>query len=267
MMRAAALASRLREITGLDEDWMAARNPDAGAVPGYCHELLARCLGPVGESWPESLEHVRELSLGERDWLLLELRRRSIGPRIRGEVRCPHCQATIELDFASRDFPIENARHVVATLPSGRSVTVRPPTAEDHERFAQSGALTPVERFSLAVQRLVDGVAPLEIGEQDRDAIERALASATPEGVRLEIDCGVCGKRSSAPFDVCAFIFAEVREHSKTLIDDVHMLARTYHWSESEILRLSLRRRLAYLTRIDQERDAALIQTSQGAAG
>jgi hypothetical protein len=44
------------------------------------------------------------------------------------------------------------------------------------------------------------------------------------------------------------------------MIADVHRLASTYHWSESEILALPLPRRRRYLAALDAERDAALVR-------
>lgn len=44
-----------------------------------------------------------------------------------------------------------------------------------------------------------------------------------------------------------------------SLLHDVHRLARIYHWSQCDILTMSLRRRLAYLELIDADETAALI--------
>jgi hypothetical protein len=43
------------------------------------------------------------------------------------------------------------------------------------------------------------------------------------------------------------------------LLRDVHVLATQYHWTESDILRLTLSRRAAYLGLIEEQRDAALV--------
>lgn len=118
-------------------------------------------------------------------------------------------------------------------------------------------------RWALALERalvsLDGGLESLAVG--DRTALEQALAASIPEEIRLNLECQSCGQQLSAPFDPCAAFFAELKEHSKTLLDDVHTLARAYHWSERQILRLPLRRRLAYLMRIEAENDATLIQT------
>jgi hypothetical protein len=43
------------------------------------------------------------------------------------------------------------------------------------------------------------------------------------------------------------------------LLAEVHRLARAYHWSEGDILALSVDRRLAYLLMLEQEADALLL--------
>lgn len=43
------------------------------------------------------------------------------------------------------------------------------------------------------------------------------------------------------------------------MLAEVHHLARTYHWPQSEILHLSLKRRLDYLMLIEADGDAELL--------
>jgi hypothetical protein len=90
--------------------------------------------------------------------------------------------------------------------------------------------------------------------DDDRREIVKAAAATAPEPVQLELSCHSCAASFTSPFDLGRFVVAELLEHSRTLLDDVHVLARIYHWSEPEIFRLPLKRRLAYLSRIDADR-------------
>lgn len=45
----------------------------------------------------------------------------------------------------------------------------------------------------------------------------------------------------------------------EALFRDVHRLAKTYHWSEAEILRLERPRRHRYLALLDGEENAQLL--------
>lgn len=260
------LASQLRELTGFEEDWLLSEGKRVGSLPEACHQVLARCLGRPGEPHAEMLEKVRGLGLAERDRLLIELRSRSLGSRIKGEVECPRCNSAEEVEFAAADLPIQPPAGndpLVIDLPSGKVARLRQLAAGDHEQFAATSGLDGAAQMALAIDRALLSLEgdPCGLEDEDRKALEQALALSVPQELRIDIDCHACGQRLSARFGACAFFLAELREHSKTLIDDVHILARTYHWSEADVLRLTLRRRLAYLLRIEAEHDAAMIQT------
>jgi hypothetical protein len=258
-MLAARLAARLRAIAGTDEDWIA--GVAEPGTPAVGHELLARCLAAPGADAGAGLDEVRSLTLAERDWLLLQLHQRSFGRDIVGEVRCPACQTLNEIRFAARDLseaPRAAARLEEIPLPSGATVIVRAVTAADHEHFAALSGLDADAQQAAAVARLVVSASALDPG--DRVAIARAIETAVPEPLRFDLACHQCEARFEAPFDPGRFVLGELVAHSRTLLDDVHMLATTYHWSEAEILRLPIGRRVAYLERIDAERNRELIR-------
>src|SRR5215207_4437034 len=88
--------ARVRALTGADEQFLAGT---AGAsVAERCTALLARCLTRLGATAP-SAARMRELSLGDRDALLLWIRRITLGDRIQTEARCPAsgCAETLEI--------------------------------------------------------------------------------------------------------------------------------------------------------------------------
>jgi hypothetical protein len=49
---------------------------------------------------------------------------------------------------------------------------------------------------------------------------------------------------------VAAFVWEEIEACAARLLDDVHVLARAYGWSERAILALPEMRRAAYLERV-----------------
>jgi hypothetical protein len=48
-------------------------------------------------------------------------------------------------------------------------------------------------------------------------------------------------------FDAGEFLLAELSTRARTLLYEVHLLARNYGWSEHDILALSDRRRASYV--------------------
>ena len=58
-----------------------------------------------------------------------------------------------------------------------------------------------------------------------------------------------------------------MRGRARGLLRDVYRLARACHWPERDILGLTLERRLAYLSLLEEEADAALLEDLGPAAG
>lgn len=82
----------------------------------------------------------------------------------------------------------------------------------------------------------------------------------------LVTTCSTCDAGIEAPVYLAEVILAELRERGRQLLREVHLLARTYHWSERQILSLSVARRRAYLTLIEADHDAALVLAGAGDA-
>jgi hypothetical protein len=213
-MNALEPGRQLRDLTGFEEDWLA-REGASRTIPAACHELLARCLEPKGSTGPEQLERVRQLSIAERDGLLLQLRKRSFGPQVRSEIRCPKCGATSAMEFPLPDISTASAAiadGLEVRLPSGRLAVLRALTAGDHEEFARAAHLDGVGQARMAMARAVKSVEGISAGEirdqltdSDFAALEEAMKAVSPEEIRFELQCHECRQTLRAPFNVCGF--------------------------------------------------------------
>ena len=84
-----------------------------------------------------------------------------------------------------------------------------------------------------------------------KHCISRALDDADPcLDLALDLVCPGCDHAWSAAFDVGGFLWEEIDVRARRLLDEVHALARSYSWSERQILELSETRRRAYLERV-----------------
>ena len=260
-MLAAIAAARLRDISGTDEDWI--MQTAVADAPATAHHLLARCLASA-DGVEAGLQLVRSLTLAQRDWLLLLLHQRSFGHDIVGDVRCPSCHDVTGIRFHARDVvPTPPApAPVTVALPSGRSVVIRPLTAGDHEYFASLGPLDADAQRNAAASRVVEPPLP-DLSVEDQQVLANAIEDGLPDPVHLDVTCEACGTKLTAPFDPGRFLLAELRAHSRALIDDVHLIAMSYHWSENDILTLPLKRRLAYLDRIDADLNRRIVLQEQ----
>jgi hypothetical protein len=96
--------------------------------------------------------------------------------------------------------------------------------------------------------------------------VERAMAALGPV-LRGPVagHCPECGRPVDLEFDARQFCLVELRNQALDVLADVDLLARTYHWSEQEILAMPSSRRTAYVDLVqavgsDQlETDGALV--------
>jgi hypothetical protein len=184
--------------------------------------------------------------LGRRNTALLRLRRSLFGDALESCVDCQKCGE--KLQFAlSADALLERAASHALTHAQLGEVRLRLPTTRD----LASVAAEPEETLAVRklLERLVD--TPQEESGFSDEELTRALDTADPcLDLTLDLSCPACNHAWSAPFDVPAYLWEEIDVRARRLLDEVHALARTYCWSEEQILALSEARRRAYLERV-----------------
>lgn len=91
-------------------------------------------------------------------------------------------------------------------------------------------------------------------GEVDWVGVDEALAEAEPlVGFRVELACPECGMEQSLPVDLQELALAVLRRAQHGLIEEVHRIARAYHWTEDHVAALPAWRRARYLALIERE--------------
>ena len=230
--------------------------------------LLGRCLRG-GE------QVARALTVGDREALLLELRRLSIGETLECVLRCPKesCGERMEFAVAVRDLlvpPYSGARSAYETVVEDGGaryrVSFRIPTAEDLDRTATLARRDPDGGTREIFERCVlhadkDGIAlgAEELPDAVRSSVSAAMGDRDPQAeIELDLRCPACEEPFSALFDAATFLLGELDERATRLLRDVHTLALNYHWSEGEILGMPSRRRAHYLDLVTESRTRAL---------
>ena len=238
-------AAALRPLSGREEEWLAAHGATANAF-AVTH-LLGACLVALGAEAP-SAAAARELLVGDRDALMLALRRITIGEKVLATFACACCREPMDIDFELGDLPFEGPpqavrEHVVTA--GGGSIRFRLPTGADQEAVA--GLPLPEAAEALLDRCLLQPAAP-----EDRAAVAEAIERLAPKlDVELELTCPECGTTSVEAFDLTAFFFSELALDGRGLLREVHDLAIAHAWSEAEILELPRPRRRAYLELLD----------------
>jgi len=204
--------------------------------------LLLYAAAAPGED-PDTLA---DRPIGRRNAALLRLRRSLFGDSLKSCIDCPECGE--QLEFAlSADALLERAASHALTHAQLGALRVRLPTTRDLASVAAETEATNAARKLLA--RLVEP-APADPGYSEEE-LTRALDAADPcLDLTLDLSCPACNHAWSAPFDVPAYLWDEIDTRARRLLDEVHALARTYCWSEEQILALSDVRRRAYLERV-----------------
>lgn len=206
------------------------------------------------------------LTLGQRNVCLFALRERLFGPRIAARVRCPRCGEHSEFEAAVRELCPQR--------PAAEIATVEPPRfrLEIDGIVLACTCLTSLDLAALARDAGAIGADPTLVrrsiltahageGEVATDALpERALAAIAdavlthdPQAeLLIGNECPDCGCAWNAPFDIAGFVWSETASLVRRLLNDIHVLADAYGWSEASILAMSAQRRQFYLERVAQ---------------
>jgi hypothetical protein len=80
------------------------------------------------------------------------------------------------------------------------------------------------------------------------EALLEAMRRSDPlADLEIDVSCESCGHERPIPFDIAEHLWGDIAECAERLLEEVHLLASTYHWAERDILRLSSARRRRYL--------------------
>jgi len=236
----------VRPLSGHEEEWLASnrRLPNALVVT----RLLNSCVLRIDDE-PAPKDLAQRMLVGDRDYLLLQLRRLTLGDRVRAVLNCPACGSKMDADLDAASVPVESrpqaeVRHYIEV--GARTVSFRLPIGADQEAVVD---LDPDAAVAELLRRSIldDGGTPLSAAEQAVviAAMERIAPEVFPE---LQLTCPECDHEFEMPFDIASFFFDEMRIAGGQLFREVHTLAFYYHWTESEILGLTRERRRMYLS-------------------
>jgi hypothetical protein len=224
---------------------------------GYAASPIRRALALITAATdrnPRDETQFLSLTPGERDAKLFSVRRHTFGSALECIVACPSCGESLEFrtEIAALVPDVENEyipdRQPITLTDAGYSVTVRPPTIGDLEEQASLGEESIIERCVLHADHDGQPIAPDEIPAPLVAAIDAHLSVADPAAIaELNIVCPACAHSWAQIFDIAAFLWAEIAARAARIVREVHVLAREYGWSESEILALSAPRRMRYL--------------------
>ena len=263
---------RLRPPEGRDEQWLLGL-PASARQARVVTELLRRCVRAIGP-YRATRDMMLDLGVGDREYLLLALRRAAFGDHLALVLTCPRQGCGKPMD-AGLDLDVIP----VAERPVGRplrlglpvaEVEARLPSGRDQEAIAdladhrEGGGAT--DRAALLLDRCILGVNPTRdggpraasgLGPAERAAVAEAIEQAAPgPAIDMEARCPECGHVFSALLDTAALVLDELRGGGRALDEEIDLLAFHYHWSLRELLGLSRPRRQRFVRLVHDQLSA-----------
>ncbi|CAN92246.1 MULTISPECIES: hypothetical protein [Sorangium] len=218
---------------------------------------LDRALSVLGTAHPElDRGALAALTVGQRDSLLIALRRGTFGDSLGGFAECGACGERLEFALSARDFPVAAAVFEGEAEIDGLRIHFRLPTSRDLAAVVGARSVEAARRMLLerCVLEAAQGDAPIDGASIAEEAVQK-LAERMAEldaaaDLTLELACPACGHAWETVFDIESYFWAEIAAQAGRLLAEVHTLASAYGWDEARILGMSAARRQAYLDRV-----------------
>lgn len=212
----------VREITGHEEDMLASEQvPNAQKITALLRGCVKR-IGDVTEPGPLS-RMVRELTMGDRVFLVFAIRRVTLGDELPVRERCPECKVNtlfmvdLKEELQPKAMPDPYKRIYDVELPSGKSARFRVSMGDDEVKMMKirqrKQAADAVSHAIMMRLELLDGEKPTlqmvkSLGMRDRIFI-REQYQEVEGGVdtTLELECPSCGNDWEKELDLSAASF------------------------------------------------------------
>lgn len=238
--------------------------------------LLARLVERIGEIHPVSEHHVRQLTVGDRERLWFALCAATFSEEMDLVARCTfeECGELSEVTLSFSEW-IRRAPDIqpagcyevdIETEKGAWTLRFRFPTGADQEAasrrlFSQSHDEVERELIRNCLLEVRDSEgAPVAFDNHLHDLkphLEAAWSEIDPLGdCFAKVECSACGRPYTAVADGLTLFEARL-ENRGDIFEQVHRLARVYHWSERELLALTFARRQRYLALVDLQGGAA----------
>lgn len=226
---------------------------------GRHKHAVDRALGLLTAAAPEAgAALLSDLTIGQRDGVLLALRRDTIGPTLELSSRCPGCGAPYEFAMRCDDLfaappSLEPDRRTHAFDRGDLHVDFRLPNSRDLAATASHGDRLEARRVVfartiLAARRGERAVEAGDLAPEELDALgEAVLAIDQQAEIRFNLRCFDCERAWAADLDIASFLWVELEVRAKRALREVHLLAKSYGWDEDRILALSTERRKHYI--------------------
>lgn len=253
--------AELRTLTGLDEEFFAESSSITFPATRITN-LLTRCITRMDGVKEVTDDVVGRLTVGDREALLLHLRRLTRGEQMQCILNCPQadCNELMDIELSVSDLlqptyqkPEPVYGDTVESADRKFRVRFRLPTGIDQEAAALKAGTDVQAGGELLLRRCVETVfddedIEIEWSYEILKDLPTKMARLDPQAeLILNLTCPICKESFSTLFDTGAYLLQEITSTSDDLYYQIHLLALHYHWSESEILSMNISKRHRYI--------------------
>lgn len=229
---------------------------------GLAQHPVDRALTMLAQGYPEiSREQLARYSIGQRDALLLALREKTFDSRLDALEECAACRTPLEFTLDAAHLRLTRAHAPVETvfeLHTADNYAVEYRLLNSFDLAAIALCAEEDEARALLIERCIvrasaggKEVLPKSLPESVTVELSTQLAAHDAQAeIEIELLCPACGHRWQTLFDIASFMWTEICAQAQRLLREVDLLARSYGWSESDILGLSHARRQSYLAMV-----------------
>lgn len=205
----------VRELTGVDEEAIS----KAGSPGKALAAMLQRGVTSIGTT-PAEKSDLDQLLSGDRDALLIGIRRVTFGDTIEFSLRCPHCKTDLEIVVdLLKDIPVKgledpiNDRTFTYMSKKNGAIVVSLPTGAVQKKLVENSDKTASELNTILLSGCVKSVngepalgasTALTLGMADREGIINEILEKNP-GPRLgevTTTCEACGEVIPTPLSL-----------------------------------------------------------------
>jgi len=201
------------------------------------------------------------LSIGERDARLLQLREWLFGYHLMNMTNCPKCKEPVEWETNTKDLHLQQlpAGFFVKSFTlekDGYSINFRLPNTHDINNAMADPAYRAEPKKILSdciveISKKGKKYKHEQLPDEVLDALSLRMEEEDPQAdIRMKVKCPSCSHQWDARFDIAGFLWAEIHNWAQRIMQEVYLLARSFGWSEKDILSMSARRRQLYLQMI-----------------
>ena len=226
---------------------------------GLNQSLLQRALILLVVAFPEMQpDTAANLSIGQRDQCLLQLREGLFGTQLLNTALCPECAEQIEWENSIADFIDISAGDNMTvnefdTSMDDYSLHFRLPNSLDiaavvNNEDAEKTQQQLLSRCLLKVEHSGVNCTADQLPSPVIQKLGQLIETLDPLAeIRINLNCPECSHNWNVLFDIASFLWLEINDWAERTLQVVHKLATAYGWSEAVILNLSPVRRQLYL--------------------